>query len=84
MLVFHIYILLFTDKKKKKIHLCYFSKACPTRCYVCGCAEETVRHVLLHCTIVRFLWDVFFVLVGIRGANDASRVRVQLSSSLSR
>ena len=27
----------------------------PNRCYLCGCEEETVNHILLHCKVVRVL-----------------------------
>ena len=36
----------------------------PNRCYLCDHDEEFVHHILLHCLVVNFLWDVFFSLVG--------------------
>ena len=27
----------------------------PNRCFLCGCEEESVNHILLHCTVVRAL-----------------------------
>ena len=38
----------------------------PNRCYLCGCEEETVNHILLHCRVVRVLWEIVFVLFGIQ------------------
>lgn len=35
----------------------------PNRCYLCGCEEETIYHVLLHCNIVSSLWEIIFTLV---------------------
>ena len=37
----------------------------PNRCYLCGCDEETVHHLLLHCSVVSPLWEIIFSLVGI-------------------
>ena len=37
----------------------------PNRCFLCGCEEERVNHILLHCTVVRALWDIVFALVGV-------------------
>ncbi|RVW16892.1 Phosphatidylinositol 4-kinase alpha 1 [Vitis vinifera] len=36
----------------------------PNRCYLCSCEEETVNHILLHCRVVRVLWEIVFVLFG--------------------
>ena len=38
----------------------------PKRCYLCGYAEESVLHILLHCPVVSPLWEIFFVLIGVR------------------
>ena len=38
----------------------------PNRCYLCGCEEETVNHILLHYRVVRVLWEIVFVLFGIQ------------------
>ena len=27
----------------------------PNRCFLCGCEEESVNHILLHCIVVRTL-----------------------------
>ena len=32
---------------------------------ICGCAEETIHHILLYCTIVSALWEIIFNLVGV-------------------
>ena len=38
----------------------------PNRCYLCGCAEETIHHIVLHCTTVSALWEIIFNLVGVQ------------------
>ena len=38
----------------------------PNRCFLCGCEEETVNHILLHCTVVWVLWEIVLVLFGIQ------------------
>ena len=30
----------------------------PNRCFLCGYEEENVNHILLHCTVVRALWEI--------------------------
>ncbi|RVW63007.1 hypothetical protein CK203_059285 [Vitis vinifera] len=35
------------------------------RCYLCGIAEETVDHLLIHCTKARALWELLFNLFGV-------------------
>ena len=37
----------------------------PNICYLCGCVEETVHHLLLHRSVVSPLWDIIFSLIGI-------------------
>ncbi|RVW70045.1 hypothetical protein CK203_059033 [Vitis vinifera] len=37
----------------------------PNRCFLCGCEEETVNHILLHCTVVRVLWEIILALFGV-------------------
>ena len=37
----------------------------PNRCFLCGCAEETIHHILLHCLVVRPQWDIILSLVGV-------------------
>ena len=38
----------------------------PNRCFLCGCEEETVNHIILHCIVVRVLWEIALVLFGIQ------------------
>ncbi|RVW19587.1 hypothetical protein CK203_115953 [Vitis vinifera] len=32
----------------------------PNRCFLCRCEEESVNHILIHCTVVRALWILFW------------------------
>ena len=32
----------------------------------CGCEEENVNHILLHCIVVRALWEIVFALFGVQ------------------
>ena len=36
----------------------------PNRCYLCGQADETVNHLLLHCSVISSLWEIIFSLMG--------------------
>ena len=36
------------------------------RCFLCGCEEENVNHILLHCIVVRTLWEIVLALVGVQ------------------
>ena len=38
----------------------------PNCCFLCGCEEENVNHILIHCTVVRALWDIVFGLVDVK------------------
>ena len=38
----------------------------PNCCFLCGCEEENVNHILLHCIVVRALWEIVFALVGVQ------------------
>ncbi|KAJ9707979.1 hypothetical protein PVL29_000172 [Vitis rotundifolia] len=38
----------------------------PNRCYLCGCEEENANHILLHCTVVRALWEIVLALFGVK------------------
>ena len=31
---------------------------------MCGCEEETVNHILIHCIVARVLWDIVLGLFG--------------------
>ena len=33
-------------------------------CFLCGCEEENVNHILLHCIVVRVLWEIVLALFG--------------------
>ena len=35
------------------------------RCFLCGEEEETVDHLLVHCSKARLLWDLLLSVVGI-------------------
>lgn len=37
----------------------------PNRCFLCGCAEEMIHHILLHCNVVSSLWEIIFTLVNV-------------------
>ncbi|RVW22206.1 putative ribonuclease H protein [Vitis vinifera] len=30
----------------------------PNCCFLCGCEQENVNHILIHCIVVRALWDI--------------------------
>ncbi|RVW41267.1 putative ribonuclease H protein [Vitis vinifera] len=38
----------------------------PNCCFLCGCAEESVNHILIHCIVVRALWELVLGLVGVK------------------
>ncbi|RVW16745.1 hypothetical protein CK203_076449 [Vitis vinifera] len=38
----------------------------PNCCFLCGREEETVNHILIHCIIVRVLWDIVIGLSGVQ------------------
>ncbi|KAJ9693798.1 hypothetical protein PVL29_009659 [Vitis rotundifolia] len=38
----------------------------PNCCFLCGCEEENVNHILLHCIVTRVLWDIIFGLIDIK------------------
>ena len=38
----------------------------PNCCFLCGCEEENVNHILLHCAVVRTLWEIAFALFGVQ------------------
>ena len=37
----------------------------PNRCFLCCAAEETIDHLLIHCTKAKVLWDLFFTLFSV-------------------
>ena len=38
----------------------------PNCCFLCGCEEENVNHILIHCIVVRVLWDIVLRLVDVK------------------
>ncbi|KAJ9687212.1 hypothetical protein PVL29_015890 [Vitis rotundifolia] len=38
----------------------------PNRCFLCACEAESVNHILIHCTVVRVIWDLVLGLVGVK------------------
>ena len=36
----------------------------PNRCYLCGSDEESVNHLLIHCTVASVLWGMVLRLFG--------------------
>ncbi|RVX19454.1 LINE-1 reverse transcriptase-like [Vitis vinifera] len=38
----------------------------PNCCFLCGCEEEIVNHILIHCTVVRVLWDIVLGSSGVQ------------------
>ena len=35
------------------------------RCFMCEEEEETIDHLLIHCTFAKMLWDLLLSIVGI-------------------
>ena len=38
----------------------------PNRCFLCGCEEETINHILIHCTMAKGLWNIILALCGVQ------------------
>ena len=38
----------------------------PNCCFLCGCEEEIVNHILIHYTVARMLWDIVLGLFGVQ------------------
>ena len=38
-------------------------RALGSKCCLCEVEEETIDHLLIHCKIVRMLWDLFLTIV---------------------
>ena len=39
-------------------------RALANRCFLCEEEEETIEHLLIHCSKARMLWDLFLLIVG--------------------
>ena len=37
----------------------------PNRCFLCGCEEESANHIMLHCTVVKTLWEIALAIFGV-------------------
>ena len=37
----------------------------PNRCFLCGCEEENANHIMLHCTVVKTLWEIALAIFGV-------------------
>ena len=35
------------------------------RCFICCAEEESIDHILIHCTKTRVLWELLFALFGV-------------------
>ncbi|RVW63507.1 hypothetical protein CK203_054157 [Vitis vinifera] len=51
----------------------------PNCCFLCGCEEENVNHILLHCTVARVLWDIILALFGVHWVFPETVIEVLLS-----
>ena len=40
-------------------------RALANRCFLCEEEEETVKHLLVHCSKARLLWELLFAIVGV-------------------
>ncbi|RVW56226.1 Xylulose kinase [Vitis vinifera] len=38
----------------------------PNWCFLCGCEEENANHILLHCTVVKTLWEIALAIFGVQ------------------
>ena len=47
------------DQLKKR------GRALANRCFLCGEGEETVGHLLLHCSKAKILWDLLLAIFGV-------------------
>ena len=47
------------DQIKKQV------RALANRCFLCGNDEETIDHMLLHCSVARLLWDLLLAIFGV-------------------
>ena len=42
-----------------------WGRALANRCFLCGKDEETIDHLLLHCSVARLLWDLLLAIFGV-------------------
>ena len=54
----------------------------PNKCFLCGCAKETIHHLLLHCPIVSSLWEIIFSLFGLGFSLNQSRKQFSVGKAL--
>ena len=38
----------------------------PNCCFLCGCEEESVNHILIHYIVAKVLWNMVFALFGVQ------------------
>ncbi|OUZ99353.1 Reverse transcriptase zinc-binding domain [Macleaya cordata] len=48
----------------------------PNRCEMCGCCEETVDHLLLHCSVANEVWNFFLGAFSLRWWSPSSPAAV--------
>ena len=51
----------------------------PNWCFLCGCEEENAHHILLHCTVVKTLWEIALAIFGVQWVFPESVIEVLLS-----
>ncbi|RVW59538.1 putative dolichyl pyrophosphate Man9GlcNAc2 alpha-1,3-glucosyltransferase [Vitis vinifera] len=51
----------------------------PNRCFLCGCEEENANHIMLHCTVVKTLWEIALAFFGVQWVFPESVLEVLLS-----
>nr|CAN81329.1 hypothetical protein VITISV_039333 [Vitis vinifera] len=51
----------------------------PNLCFLCGCEEESVNHILIHCIVAKVLWDMIFALFGVQWVFSETVKEVLLS-----
>ncbi|RVX07581.1 putative ribonuclease H protein [Vitis vinifera] len=51
----------------------------PNRCFLCGCEEESANHIMLHCTVVKILWEIALAIFRVQWVFPESVIEVLLS-----
>ena len=51
----------------------------PNWCFLCGCEEENANHILLHCIVVKTLWEIVLAIFGVQWVFPESVKEVLLS-----